>query len=58
MNMLLELAPDLIVRYAALEKLAKERVESMERGEKASWEIAWEKRRQAELRGWYSPRSR
>jgi len=50
MNMLLEEAPDLIVRYAALEKLMRERIADMESGKKASWELAWEKRRAAEFR--------
>jgi len=56
MNMLLDEAPDLIVRYAALEKLTRERVSIMERGGKASWELAWEKRRAVELQGEKSPR--
>jgi hypothetical protein len=49
MNMLLKEAPDLIMRYAALEKLTRERVAVMESGGKPSWELAWEKRRAAEL---------
>lgn len=49
MNMLLQEAPDLIVRYAALEKLARERVAMAADGRKPSWEVAWEKRREAEL---------
>jgi hypothetical protein len=57
MNMLLGEAPDLIVRYAALEKLTLERVTIMEGGGKASWELAWEKRRAVELEGGKSPRS-
>jgi len=58
MNMLLEEAPDLIARYAALEKLTRERVEVLERGGKAEWEVAWEKRRKAELGPWGTPRIR
>jgi hypothetical protein len=49
MNMLLKEAPDLIMRYAALEKLRRDRVVVMESGRKPSWELAWEKRRAAEL---------
>jgi len=56
MNLLLDEAPDLIVRYAALEKLTRERVEAMERGGKPSWELAWEKRRAVEMAGGKSPR--
>lgn len=56
MNMLLDESPDLIARYAALEKLTKERVEVMEKGGKAEWEVAWEKRRKAELGPWGTPR--
>lgn len=48
MNMLLQEAPDLIVRYAALERLARERVADAMNGRKPSWELAWEKRRAAE----------
>jgi len=56
MNMLLEEAPDLIMRYAELEKLTRERVAVLEAGGKASWEVAWEKRRAAELGPWGTPR--
>jgi hypothetical protein len=56
MNMLLGRAPELIVRYAALEKITRERIETMERGEKATWEVAWEKRMKAELGPWGTPR--
>ncbi|KAG9242288.1 hypothetical protein BJ878DRAFT_179417 [Calycina marina] len=56
MNMLLEEAPDLISRYAALERLTKERMEFFERGGKAEWEVAWETRRRAELGPWVTPR--
>jgi hypothetical protein len=49
MNMLLQEAPDLIMRYAALEKLARERVAIAANGIKPSWELAWEKRRAAEM---------
>ena len=48
MNMLLQEAPDLIVRYAALERLVRERVADAINGRKPSWELAWEKRRAAE----------
>lgn len=56
MNMLLVEAPELIVRYSEIEKLTKERVAVMERGEKPSWEVAWEKRMKAELGPWGTPR--
>jgi len=58
MNMLLDEAPDLISRYAALEKLTRERVEILEQGGKADWEVAWERRRKAELGPWGTPRIR
>lgn len=49
MNMLLQEAPDLIVRYAALDKLARERVAIAASGRKPSWELAWEKRRSVDM---------
>jgi hypothetical protein len=49
MNMLLQEAPDLIVRFAALDKLGRERVAMAESGRKPSWELAWEKGRVAEM---------
>ena len=55
MNMLLEEAPDLIVRYAELEQLTKQRIIAAEKGEKQSWEVAWTKRRRAELGPWGTP---
>jgi hypothetical protein len=58
MNMLLQEAPDLIVRYAQLEKLTTERIYAVENGEKPSWEVAWLKRRRAELGPWGTPRIR
>lgn len=50
MNMLLQEAPDLIVRYAALEKLVRERIAMAINGRKPIWELAWEKRRAVEMR--------
>jgi hypothetical protein len=51
MNMLLENAPELILRYQAIVKLMRERMALTERGEKPEWEQAWEKRTAAESRG-------
>lgn len=50
MNMLLQEAPELIVRYGALEMLARERVAIAVDGRKPSWELAWEKRKVQEVR--------
>jgi hypothetical protein len=56
MNMLLEEAPELITRYAMLERTTRERIAAMERGERAAWEVAWEKKIKAELGPWGTPR--